>query len=87
MVEYSKINAAKLGLSAGIMGAILVFLTTISGILGYSQASNLLASSVWDSYGYSVTWTGAFIGAVIGFIYAFVLIWIPSIMYNKFISN
>jgi len=78
---YSKINAVKAGISGGIIGAILIFLTTITGILGYSQAAGLLNSTIWSNFGYSVSWIGAIIGAIFGFI-----IWgIFSLIYNKII--
>lgn len=84
--SYLKLNSTKLGLTAGIMGAFIVFFTTINGIYGYSEAYNILASSVWSNFGYTLSWTGAFIGAVIGFVYAFIITWISAIIYNKFIS-
>ena len=82
---YQKLNSTKLGLAAGIVGAVLTFLTTITGIYGKSQAANTMTSTFWGSLGYTVSWGGAFIGLVIGFIYAFILIWIIAVIYNKFI--
>ena len=59
--QYSKLNALKLGLTAGIIGAILTFITTICGICGNSKAAEAMASTMWGSLGYSVSWGGAFI--------------------------
>ena len=84
--QHLKIDALKLGLTAGIIGALITFLTTICGMYGKSNAAETMASTMWGSLGYSVSWLGAFIGLIIGFIYAFIIIWIASIIYNKFIS-
>ena len=86
MKKYLKINSTKFALSTGIMGAILIFLTTITGIYKHSEAATFFTSSIWSSFGYSVTWTGAFIGIILGFIYGFILMWIPITIYNKLIS-
>lgn len=83
--QYLKINSIKLGLAAGIIGAVLTFLTTITGIYGSSQAANFMALTFWGTFGYTVSWAGAFIGLVLGFIYAFVLVWIAAVIYNKLI--
>ena len=78
-----KLNATKLGISAGIVGAIVVLLTTITGMLGYSEAYMFFANSVWKSFGYSATLTGAIIGAILGFVYAFAMVWLTIKIYNK----
>lgn len=80
---YSRINAVKAGISGGIIGAIIIFLTTITGILGYSGAAELLSSTIWGNLGYSVSWLGAIVGAVLGFIYGFIIWFIFSLIYNK----
>ena len=84
--QYSKFNALKLGITTGIIGAILTFITTICGIYGNSKAAETMASTIWGTLGYSVSWLGAFIGLIIGFIYAFIIIWVTAIIYNKLIS-
>jgi hypothetical protein len=78
----TKINALKLGLAGGVIGAIVTFLSTIVGIYGLSQAADSMANTMWANYGYSVTWGGAFIGLIIGFVYAFVLVWTVAMIYN-----
>jgi len=82
-----KINSAKFGIAGGILGALLSFFTTITGILGYSEAYQFLLASIWSSLGYSLSWTGAFIGAIIGFVYGFILMKIFALIYNKLISK
>ena len=76
------INSLKLGIAAGIVGAILTFFTTISGIYGRSNAHKILESTVWGSFGYKASWKGAFIGLILGFIYAFVLVLVFALFYN-----
>jgi hypothetical protein len=82
---YSKINSLKAGISGGIVGAIIIFLTTIFGILEYSQVAELLTSSIWGNFGYAINWPGTIIGAVFGFIYGFIIWWVFSLIYNKII--
>ncbi len=83
--KYFKLNTKILGLSAGIIGALTTFLTTLTGIYGSSKISEFMVSSLWGSLGYSTSWTGAFIGLIIGFVYAFVPVFVGSWVYNKLI--
>jgi hypothetical protein len=84
MLDSIIISPLSAGLAGGIIGAIIVFLTTITSILGYSQIGQILAkSSVWKKYGYKVSWGGSIIGAIIGFIYGFVILWLFAIIYNS----
>ncbi|MBT3405435.1 hypothetical protein HN832_01210 [archaeon] len=83
MQKYQKLNPIKLGLTAGIIGAILTFLTTLNGIYGKSKISEFMVSSMWGTLGYNVSWGGAFLGTALGFIYAFIIIWIAGTIYNK----
>ncbi len=78
----AKFNPSKLGLAGGIIGAVVTFSSTIVGIYGLSQAANFMASTLWANYGYSVTWGGAFIGLIIGFVYGFIPVWIGAMIYN-----
>ncbi len=85
MVEYLLINPVMAGIAGGIIGAIVIFLTTITGIAGYSKVAKFLESSFWKKYGYKVSWGGAILGAVIGFIYGFVIWWLFSLIYNALV--
>jgi len=85
MVEYLMINPIMAGVAGGIVGAILIFLTTITGILGYSKSAKLLAGSVWKKYGYKVSWVGAIWGSILGFIYGFLIWWFFVLIYNALI--
>ena len=51
MVEYLLINPVMAGIAGGIIGAIVIFLTTITGIAGYSKVAKFLESSFWKKYG------------------------------------
>ncbi len=85
MVDYLSINALMAGISGGIIGAIIILLTTITGVLGYSNAAKWLEMSVWGKYGYRVSLSGAVWGACLGFIYGFLIWWVFSIIYNVLI--
>lgn len=83
---YLRINAVKSGISGGIIGAIIILLTTITRILGYSQTADLLNSTIWSNFGYNISWAGAIVGAVLGFVYGFIIWWLFALIYNKLIS-
>jgi len=85
--SYSKISATKLAIAAGITWAVVVFITTLTTLYEYSSAAHTLESTIWGSFGYSVSWSGAIVGALLGFIYAVVLTWIPITIYNKILSK
>ena len=82
MVEYLIINPLMAGIAGGILGAILIFLTTITGILGYSKAAKLLESTIWKKYGYRVSGVGSIWGAILGFVYGFIIWYVFSLIYN-----
>ena len=83
MVEYLVISPLNSGIAGGVIGAIIIFLTTLTGVMGHSKAAKFLESSVWKKYGYRVSVGGAFWGAVIGFIYGFIIWFIFSVIYNS----
>jgi len=85
MAEILLINPIAAGLAGGILGAILIFLTTITAILGISKAANVLESTVWKKFGYEVNAFGSIWGAVLGFIYGFIIWYAFSIIYNTLI--
>ena len=79
------LNALKLGLSAGIIGAITILWTTINAINGKSKVYKFFEDSMWKHYGYSKTWKGAIIGTILGFIYAAIIVGVTAIIYNSLI--
>ena len=82
MVDYLAINSLVAGLSGGVIGAAISFLTIILGILKYSKAAKLMEQTVWKKYGYKVSWLGSLWGAVLGFIYGFVIWFFFALIYN-----
>jgi len=83
MIE--NLDAIKLGISAGIVGAITIFWITLNGIYGKSKAYKIFESTIWKKYGYSKTWKGAFVGLILGFVYAGVIVGITAFIYNLII--
>jgi len=85
MAEYLLINPIMAGVAGGIIGVIIIFLTTITGALGHSKAAKFLESTVWKKYGYKVSGPGAIWGAVLGFVYGFLIWWVFGLVYNALI--
>ena len=78
-----KINTKALALSMGILGGLAVFLLTIWFlVMGYN--GGLLAKLGGVYLGYSVSWLGAFIGFVYGFVEGLMGGAILGFLYNKF---
>ncbi len=84
--KYNELSSVKAGLATGIVIAIVVFLTTLSGLYGSSRAAEFMALTFWGSLGYSVSWAGAFVGLIIGFVYAFIGAFVIIYLYNKLIK-
>ena len=82
MVDYLAIHPLVAGIAGGIIGAVGIFLTTINGVLGNSKVAAFFEDSIWKRYGYRVSWGGAFWGAVLGFVYGFLIWWVFSLIYN-----
>jgi len=82
MAEYMAIDALKLGLAAGIVWSIITFWTTLNAIHGKSKAYKTLEATTWGKWGYTNTWKGAFIGLILGFIYAGLITGIVALVYN-----
>ena len=80
------INPINAGLAGGIIGAFIIFLSTLTAVLGHSKAAHFFADkSVWKKYGYRVTWIGSVVGAIIGFVYGFLIWCFFAVIYNYFI--
>lgn len=76
-----RINAAKLGLSAGILWGICLFLMTFISM--YSGYGMFWLSQWMDLYpGYTLSVTGAFLGAVYGFVDGFICLFLLGWLYN-----
>jgi len=78
-----KINIKALALSIGIVWGLAVFLLTVWFlIMGYS--GDLLAKLGSVYLGYSVSWLGAFIGLIYGFVDGLIGGALLGFFYNKF---
>ncbi len=78
-----KINIKALALSIGIVWGLAVFLLTVWFlIMGYS--GDLLAKLGSVYLGYSVSWLGAFIGLIYGFVDGLIGGALLGFLYNKF---
>jgi hypothetical protein len=76
------LNARRLGLAGGIIWSISMFICTVLAIYtGYTKEFLNLMGSIY--LGYSISWPGAFIGLVYGFIDAFVGFYLLAWLYNK----
>lgn len=77
-----KLNAKALGLAAGILWGVCVFLATVWVMyMGGGEHLVLLAKFY---LGYSVSWVGAFVGLVYGFVDGFVCGFVLAWLYNRF---
>lgn len=76
------LNCKKLGLAGGIIWSFSMFICTILALYtGYSSEFLNLIATVY--LGFSISWTGAFIGLIYGFIDAFVGFYLLAYLYNK----
>jgi hypothetical protein len=81
-----KLNIKALGLTCGILWGIAVFLVTVWVTITQSGGSTLgLLHKFY--FGYSVSWAGAFIGLVWGFIDGLICGLIFAWLYNKLAGN
>jgi|APSaa5957512622_1039677.scaffolds.fasta_scaffold58891_2 hypothetical protein len=85
MPKYAKLNSIKFGIAAGILTAICVFITTLLGTAGYCIECTNLLTSIYGSFGYSISFLGAIAGAIYGFIDMFIGVAIFAWIYNKLI--
>ena len=85
MVAYLPISPLRAGVAGGIIGLIVIVISTIAGILGYSRVAKILEESLWNKYGYYVSWKGAIWGGIIGFIYGFIIMFLFTHIYNMLV--
>lgn len=85
----NKLNAFKFALAGGIwLGACYALATAFSilNVPGFTPFAELL-NQFYGSYGYSITWLGALVGALWGFAEGFVHIGIFALIYNWLIRD
>lgn len=78
-----KLNVRALGLAGGIVWGLVIFLLTYWFLIfGYEGENLARLSNVY--LGYSVTWYGAFVGLIWGFVDGFIGGALLAWLYNKF---
>ena len=78
-----KLNVKSFGLACGTIFGVALFLVTILFIIG-GLAGNTLVKLHNIFIGYAITWPGAFIGLVWGFVTAFIGGAVFAWLYNSF---
>ncbi len=86
-MKYQKLHALNFALAWGIITAICVFLTTLAALIwtGYGASWTNALVSIYGPFGFSVSFFGAILGAIYGFIDAFILTGVFALIYNKLI--
>jgi hypothetical protein len=80
-----KLNTLKFAFAAGILGAFVYFLITLFaliGLPGFLPFATLLQQG-YSFYGYSISVSGLFVGAIYGFLEGFVWLGVFALIYNK----
>jgi hypothetical protein len=76
------LNSKKLGIAAGIIWALGMFICTVLALYtGYSAEFLKLMSTIYP--GYTISWLGAFVGLIYGFIDSFTFFFLLGLIYNK----
>ena len=86
VLDYSPLSVWRIGLALGKVFAIVIFLTTLAGFykfFGGFPMINLFLIDIYGKLGFNISWGGAIIGAVYGFIDGFLLGALFAWIYNK----
>ena len=76
------LNAKAFGLAGGIIwGAAMAFVTVLSLLFGYDGLMLNVFASIYP--GFTVSWSGVFVGAIYGFVDAGIGCWLFAWLYNK----
>lgn len=79
-----RINAMTLGIAGGILGGVIILLSTLAGFLFKIFPEFLsLISDIYGFAGYDVTWFGVILGGIYGFIDCFIFFWLLGLLYNR----
>jgi hypothetical protein len=79
--------SGRLGLAGGILWSVSVFITTLLGLYVDHYANHWIHMVMSIYPGYSVSWPGAFLGAIYGFIDGFVGLFLLAWLYNRLIPK
>jgi len=77
-----KLDALKFGIAGGILGALIVALTTVAAMYGAFSMWGSLLGNIYRPFGYSLSPLGIFLGAIYGFIDCFVFFGLLALLYN-----
>lgn len=83
-----KLDTLQFALAGGIITAICMAWMTVAsliGVPGFLPFAKLIEQG-YGFYGYSVSWTGVFIGAFYGFVEGFIWLGALAVIYNKLIK-
>lgn len=84
-----KLHVLFFAVTAGILVAACFAWTTVAtliGVPGFAPFAKLLQEG-YGFYGYSISWVGASIGAIWGFVEGFVWFGLFSLIYNKLLER
>jgi hypothetical protein len=82
MSKHIKLDSLRFGVAGGIVSALCISLSTIIGVLGGYRLHGMMMNEMYGMLGYSIGWSGVFIGALYGFIDGFFLAWVFAVIYN-----
>jgi hypothetical protein len=84
---FAKLDKIALGLAAGIMGGLALFLATVFLLIkGGNPVGPNLALLGQYFIGYTVTWKGSLIGLAYGGVCGFILGWFTAFLRNLFVA-
>ena len=83
--EPMKLDAVRFGMAGGKLCALIVFIMTIVAIYSPNYAPNwtALILEIYGFMGYSISWLGAVLGLIYGFVDGFVFFGLLGAFYNR----
>jgi hypothetical protein len=80
---YMKLNKIALGLTAGILWGVGIFLATNFLLIAGGQGQTISKLNAFY-FGYSFSFLGSLAGLIWGFVYGFITGWLFGLLYNFF---
>ena len=75
--------ASRLGLAGGVLWGVVMFVCTVVSI--YTGYSDVFLNAMKSCYpGYAISWGGAFLGLIYGFVDGFIGLFLLAWLYNIF---
>ncbi len=84
-----KLKAGKFAIAGGVIGALCYgwcTIATLIGVPGFAPFTFLLLDG-YGSYGYSISWIGALVGAFWGFVEGFLWLGLLALIYNRLVGK